>query len=180
VAWPRLGAYRSGGGKARKHDLHSDPVFPGRCQARCGFHASHKGKNGPQLVVGTMESSNTHSFRCLALGNLPTRVEAFPALFCRDVTLPQAVDCLPAFARRNSSYIGEHGSVFTTSPALANPYTIQFSRYSQDILTEEQKSGKTRDARAKARNASPLPLKRRGLRRAEAPLGHMQASFWLY
>ena len=51
-----------------------------RCQARCFSHASYKGMNGPQLVVGILGKSNTHVFRRLARGNVPTRVEAFPAL----------------------------------------------------------------------------------------------------
>jgi hypothetical protein len=52
----------------------------GRCQARCSFRASYKGKNGPQPVVGILGSGNTHVFGRLARGNVPTRVEAFPAL----------------------------------------------------------------------------------------------------
>jgi len=39
-----------------------------------------RGMNGPQLAVGILGSGNTHVFRRLALGNVPTRVEAFPAL----------------------------------------------------------------------------------------------------
>ena len=46
-AWLRLGAHRSGGGKARKQCLHSGVVFPGRCQARWCSHAFPKGMNGP-------------------------------------------------------------------------------------------------------------------------------------
>jgi hypothetical protein len=95
VAWPRLGAHRSGGGKARNQCLHSGFLFPGRCHARSGFHALRKGMNGPQLAVGVLGSRNTRLFRGLILGNIPTRLEAFPALFCDDVTLPKAVDWLP-------------------------------------------------------------------------------------
>jgi hypothetical protein len=94
-AWLRLGAHRSGGGKARNQRLHSGFLFPGRCHARCGFHALHKGKNGPQLVVGILGSRNTRLFRGLIPGNIPAGVEAFPALLCDDVTLPKAVDWLP-------------------------------------------------------------------------------------
>jgi hypothetical protein len=67
----------------------------GEARARCDFHASHKGKNGPQLAVGILESRNTRLFGGLLPGNVPTGVEAFPALFCEDVTLPKAVDWLP-------------------------------------------------------------------------------------
>ena len=94
-AWLRLGAHRSGGGKARNQSLHSGALIAGRCRARSGFHAWHKGKNGPQLVVGILGSRNTRLFRDLIPGNMPTGVEAFPALFWNDVTLPKAVDWLP-------------------------------------------------------------------------------------
>lgn len=47
------------------------------------------------LVVGSLESNNTRLFRGLFLGNVPTRLEAFPALFVGDVTLPKAVGWLP-------------------------------------------------------------------------------------
>ena len=52
----------------------------GRCHARCFSHASYKGMNGPQLVVGILGKSNTRVFRRLTRGNVPTRVEAFPTL----------------------------------------------------------------------------------------------------
>ena len=75
--------------------IHSCKQLPGRCHARSGFHALHKGKNGPQLAVGILGSRNTRLFRGSVPGNVPTGVEAFPALFCDDVTLPKAVDWLP-------------------------------------------------------------------------------------
>ena len=62
VAWPRLIANRSGGGKARNHGLHADARVPGRCQARPGFHAPRKGMNGPQLALGILGSGNTRLF----------------------------------------------------------------------------------------------------------------------
>jgi hypothetical protein len=61
----------------------------GEARARCGFHAMHKGKNGPHLVVGLLESGtkdHPRLFRGLFPGNVPTRLEAFPALFVGDVT----------------------------------------------------------------------------------------------
>jgi hypothetical protein len=94
-AWLRLGAHRSGGGKAHNQSLHSGVLIAGRCPARCRFRAWHKGKNGPQLVIDILESSNTCLFRGLFLGNVPTRLEAFPTLFFGDATLPKAVDWLP-------------------------------------------------------------------------------------
>jgi hypothetical protein len=92
-AWLRLVAHRSGGGKARKQYLHSDSLFPGRCHARCTFHALHKGKNGPQLVVGILERNNTHVFRRLTVGNfVPSQGGGFPyAILLQDATLPKAL-----------------------------------------------------------------------------------------
>jgi hypothetical protein len=98
-AWLRLGAHRSGGGKARNQSLHSGVLIAGRCHARSGFHASHKGMNGPQLVVGVLESrtkDHPRLFRGSVLGNMPTRLEAFPERYSwKDVTLPKAVDWVP-------------------------------------------------------------------------------------
>ena len=48
-----------------------------------------------------------------------------------------------AVSPRVAAVSGKHGSVFTHSPALWNPYTIRFSRYSVPILRGEAKSGKT-------------------------------------
>jgi hypothetical protein len=70
-------------------------LITGRCQARSDFHASCKGMNGPQLAVGILGSGNTRLLRGLLLGNVPTRSEAFPALFVHRATLPKAVDWLP-------------------------------------------------------------------------------------
>jgi len=46
--------------------------------------------------------------------------------------------------------LAKHGSVFTASPALANPYTISLSRYYKGNLTEEGKSGNTGETRISA------------------------------
>jgi len=67
------------------------PLFPGRCHARSWFRAVHKGKNGPQLVVGILGTRNTRIFRCYSPGNVPTGAEAFPGLFSYAVALPKAV-----------------------------------------------------------------------------------------
>jgi hypothetical protein len=58
--------------------------------------------------------------------------------------------------------------------ALRSRTRTRFScaRYYVAILAQVPKSGNTRARKAQAGNASPLPLKWRGLRRAEALLGH--------
>jgi hypothetical protein len=94
AAWLRLGAHRSGGGKARHESLHSDLSWLGGARARSGFHAWRKGMNGPHLAVGSLESQtkdHPRLFRDFFLGNVPTRLEAFPALFfCKRQHAPQS------------------------------------------------------------------------------------------
>jgi hypothetical protein len=129
----------------------------GRCHARSSFHASYKGKNGPQLVVGILESrtkDHPHVFRRLALGNIPTRVEAFPALFLKDTHFlkPSGLDT-GTFEYQNSWHIGKRGNVFTQRPSRCNPYVLQFARYYQRILFDGSKSGK---ATGKGSNQTPL------------------------
>jgi hypothetical protein len=128
-AWLRLVAPRSGGGKARNQSLHSGVLIAGRCQARCDFHASHKGKNGPQLAVGILESRNTRLFGGLLPGNVPTGVEAFPALFCEDVTLPKAVESLPVPSHVEIAHTLVDTGVFLRR-ALRSPTRTLFSSQS--------------------------------------------------
>ena len=71
-AWLRLGARRSGGGKARKQCLHSGVVFPGRCQARWCSHAFPKGMHGPQLrFLASWGAPTPASFDAAPLGTYP-------------------------------------------------------------------------------------------------------------
>ena len=75
---------------------------PGRCHARCFIHALHKGKNGPQLVVGSWDKTTPTAFAVIAL-EWTQSVEAFPALFGDDVTRASSRGLATrAFARRNS------------------------------------------------------------------------------
>jgi hypothetical protein len=144
VAWPRLGAHRSGGGKARRQRLHSGSLVPGRCQARPCFHAPRKGKNGPQLALGVLENKNTCLFRDVFPGNVPTRMEAFPTLSFVRRSLPKAVQWLPVPSPVEIAHtLVKRGTVFTRGPAPLNPYVIQFSRYYSFILSGRGKSGNT-------------------------------------
>jgi hypothetical protein len=45
-------------------------------------------------------------------------------------------------------HVVQHGRVFTRSPALRNPYTIQLSMYSSAILFVTEKSGNDADRSA--------------------------------
>src|SRR6266581_8053234 len=61
-------------------------------------------------------------------GNVPTGVEAFP--WCSSFTsapLPKAlwIGYRNLRSAKELGHLEEHGSVFTRSPSLRNPYTIQ-------------------------------------------------------
>src|SRR5438876_12177102 len=78
VAWPRLGAYRSGGGKAER-------VPPFRrllsCAVPCALVLpclSERDEWPTTSVFGVLGSPNTRLFRGCSRGNIPTRAEAFP------------------------------------------------------------------------------------------------------
>jgi hypothetical protein len=108
-------------------------LMTGRCHARNFLHAWCKGKHGPQLAVGVMGESHTRLFRDLVRGNVPARLEAFPALFFCSRILPKAVDWLElcpaalarAFILQNSSYIGSTRKCFYAAPFAQQPYTFQ-------------------------------------------------------
>jgi hypothetical protein len=82
-------------------------------------------------VFGDLERRNTRVFRRYSLRNVPIRAEAFPwCYFVPAATLPKTVEWIPVpSSQQIALHIGEHGSVFTRSPSLRNPYTIQFSKY---------------------------------------------------
>ncbi len=104
---------------------------PGQCEARSWFHALYKGKNGPQLAVGRLGNQPHPHLSMLALGNVPDLCGGFSMmLFLVPPYAHCAVGWLPLpFTVANSYYIGKHGSVFTASPTLANPYTIRLFKY---------------------------------------------------
>src|SRR6266567_4105225 len=136
------------------------------------FHAPRKGMNGPQLAVGVLGTRNTRLFRGDSPGNVPQGRRLFLRSFCVLLHAPSAVHPTVS-CRRLSKELGhleEHGRVFPSGPSPDNPYTLQFSRCSSHILLVQTKNG---HARAQATIASPLPLKRRGLRRAQALLCHL-------
>jgi hypothetical protein len=179
VAWPRLAAYRSGGGKAWKQQLHSDSLFPGRCHARWTSHAWRKGKHGPQLALGVLEQTITRLFRGSLPGNLPAGAEAFPvAMRALAALLPtsRGVGTRAFRTAKSRLQLGKRGNVFTHRPSRWNPYVLQFSRCWSNILTEEGKSGDARDARAQAplcQGGNLEPLKKWYFRNKKA------CDFWI-
>src|ERR1700686_5753961 len=91
---------RTGVGREKRRtsaSIHTN-CFLGEALARCWFHTMRKGKNGPQLAVGILGTSNTRIFRCCSPGNVPTEAEAFPELFFCAAPLPKAVQpVVPCF-----------------------------------------------------------------------------------
>jgi len=124
--------------------------LPLRCQARWCSHALPKGKKWPATsVFGVLGSLNTRIFRCSILGNVPTRVEAFPDAIVDAAALPKAVDWIPVPSQQQiACTVVQRGNVFTHGPSPCNPYVIQFSRYYKPLLLQRTKSG---NARAKAK-----------------------------
>jgi hypothetical protein len=113
VAWPRLVAYRSGGGKARNQRIHPCTLLPGRCHARSCFHAPRKGMNGPQLAVGVLGTRNTRLFRGDSPGNVPQGRRLFLRSFCVLLHfLKPYIQRCRAFAAANSLYIRNNTVVF--------------------------------------------------------------------
>ena len=67
----------------------------------------------------------------------------------------------------------QHGRVFTRSPALRNPYTIQLSMYSSSLLFLAEKSGNGADRSARlfiphleSRGGAARSLNRKGVSKA--------------
>jgi hypothetical protein len=132
AAWLRLGASRSGGGKAEGappfRQLLSWAV-PCPLLFPC---LSERDEWPTTPVFGVLGTSNTRIFRYSLLGNVPTRAEAFPWRY--SCTLlhflkPYNRWCRAFVAAHSLVHLEQHGRVFTASPAPANPYTIQLERY---------------------------------------------------
>lgn len=62
AAWPRLGEYRSGGGKAQKHGLHSDPCFLGGARPVAAFMPLTKGRMAHSLWLASWKTATPTSF----------------------------------------------------------------------------------------------------------------------
>jgi hypothetical protein len=102
-------------------------LFPGRCHARCRFHAVRKGKNGPQLAVGVLGTRNTRIFRCYSPGNVPTGSGRRPA---RVIHIRTVVITFPTAPRRtglapfNASGSPVLQCLFTTLPTACHGFPM--------------------------------------------------------
>src|SRR5215472_16432901 len=89
------------------------------------------------LRLASWEPGTPASFDATPLGTYPQGRRLFLSYFCALLHFlnPYSRWC-HAFVPANSLvHLEEHGSVFTRSPSLRNPYTIQFSRCYQDHST---------------------------------------------
>ena len=86
---------------------------------------------GPQLAISVLGTRNTLVFRRYSAFERPPEVEAFPgAISCERATNSRRASggVVPSLRFKQPRTMFQHGRVFTRSPELPNPYTIQFSR----------------------------------------------------
>src|SRR6266699_1603159 len=169
AAWLRLGASRSGGGIAEgaspSRRILSWAV-PGPVALPC---LSERERWPTTSVSGVLGTAHTRAFRRCSPGNVPQRRRLFPMLLFALPHAPSAVQpMVPCLRRsREQSTAVQHGRVFTGSPSLPNPYTMQLERDYMPLLFVCVISGNSR-ANTSTR-LTPWVLHHRGLRRAEAP-----------
>ncbi len=97
AAWPRLGAHRSGQGKARNQRTHPCICFLGGAMPVAGSMPCAKGRMAHNLRLASWEPGST-----LSPGNIPTEVEAFPELFFCAAPLPKAVQPMVSCLRHST------------------------------------------------------------------------------
>jgi hypothetical protein len=110
--------HRSGEGKTRKEDIHSCRSILGEARARWFFHAWRKGKNGPQLTIGSWEETLKTipvSFETHPVGTCPHgRRLSLSAILVERLHAPQSpVDWIPEPVSHQHSSTDQHRSAFT-------------------------------------------------------------------
>ena len=175
VAWPRLGAHRSGGGKAEWASPFRRILswaVPGPLELPC---LAEREEWPTTSAFGVLGSPNTRAFRLCSPGNVPQGRRLF---LMRVFTLPhflkpynQRCRVFAAAQRRGPWW----NMVVFLCLVLHHITHTRFScsKYYSPLLFTRSKSGKIL---AKAEDALPLPLKRHGLRRAQAPFCHLGLS----
>jgi len=92
AAWPRLGEYRSGGGKARRQRIHSCICFLGGAMPVAFPMPCARGKNGPQLTLGLMGEEQHPHLSTLNPGEHAHQGGGFSWRYsCKEAALPKAV-----------------------------------------------------------------------------------------
>ena len=99
AAWPRLGAYRSGQGKARNQRIHSCICFLGGAMPVAGSMPCTKGRVAHNLRLASWEPGTPASFDAQPLGTYPQRWRLFLSYCCDDAPLPKAVQPLVSCLR---------------------------------------------------------------------------------
>jgi hypothetical protein len=143
AAWLRLGAQRSGGGKARHEPIHSSLSWLGGAKPVPASMPCAKGTMAHTLRLASWEAGTPASFEAYSRGTFPPGWRLFLRYSCRDVTLPKAVDWLPV-----PSYVEiadtlvQRGNVFTRNPSLRNPYVIQLFKVLKRVYHIDRKNAR--------------------------------------
>ncbi len=167
AAWLRLGASRSGGGKARNQRIHSCLCFLGGARPVSLLMPHAKGRMAHNLRLASWRRPTPASFNAAPLGTYPRGGGFSLLLFFTNVTLPKAVEWLPVPSRVERAYTSGNAVTFLRMALRHATHTLfSCSRYYESILLRWVKSG---NARAKAHTRlTAWVLHRSSLRRAKA------------
>jgi hypothetical protein len=121
-AWLRLGAHRSGGGKAEGASP-SRRILSWAVPSPLFFPCLSERDEWPTTPVsGVLGKSNTRIFRCCSPGNVPAGAEAFPDALVRAAPLPKVVDWLPVPSEQHIAlHSGSTRSCFYPRPYAMEP-----------------------------------------------------------
>ena len=160
-AWLRLGAYRSGGGKAeRAHP--SMRVLSWAVPCPLVLSCQTVRDRWPTTPVsGVLEQINTRIFRCCSPGNVPQRRRLFLGAIFGATALPKAVEWLPVPSQQQIARIVANTVAFLPTVLHGGTRTrFSCSRYYLSLLFVQAKNGH-RGAKA-AMRLTPWVLHRRG------------------
>ena len=154
AAWLRLGAHRSGRGKARRQRLHSGVCFLGGAKPVAASMPCAKGRMAHNLRLASWEAGTPASFEAYSVGTYPHGWRLFLMLFSMLRHFLNPWSGYPWLRTANSWYILVNTVVFFPTALRCRTRTlVSCSRDYCYLLTPEQKSGNARDARAQARDA---------------------------
>ena len=121
-AWLRLGAHRSGGGKAEEASPSRRILSWAVPSPLCFPCLSERDEWPTTPVSGVLGKSNTRIFRCCSPGNVPAGAEAFPDAMVRAAPLPKVVDWLPVPSEQQRAlHSGSTRSCFYPRPYAMEP-----------------------------------------------------------
>jgi hypothetical protein len=143
AAWLRFGAARSGG-KARGQRIHACIRLLGGARPVTDSMSYAKGSKAHNVRLASWEPATPASFDAAPLGTCPRGGGFSWLLVIRAATLPKAVDWIPVPSQQQiAGTVVQHGRVFTGSPSLPNPYTLQLFKLLEQVyyILHEMSSG---------------------------------------